>query len=756
MKNLLSFFILVFMFGSVAFGQGQRHFSTLLSDGYVPRDLLTMSSQDYNRAIASREAQADRRRTGRIKEDYLRKSSYQINRLLRSGIIVFNDPVTRYVREVADYILRNDPELRDELRFFTARHSAVNAFSTDAGIIIFTTGLLAQLDDEAQLAYVIAHEIIHYTERHGITGYVEEQLISQELENYDDWISYVGVNLASNNRSREMEMEADEKGFKDYFVHTEYDLRAALGVMDVLQYSYLPFNELEFQPDFLTNEYFSIPSEFQLERVQSISFGDDYDDSRSTHPSVTIRREALERMVSREKRGTQGKRYVVSRERFEEVKTLARYETIRRHVMGRDYQRALYDIYVMMQDYPDDLFLQEALAATLYGVALYKSHEKEDQVIKDHEEIEGESQQAYYLLETMSGPWVNTLALQYAWSVYQKQPDSRFLKEITDHLLINMVYKEGLRLDEYFEESKEALQARQDSTMEAMMEEEDETDEEEYASKYERLRERARESHLERDEEEYRFALVDLFNDPEFLDAYDQAREKAREKREDKALSYDDLRVLLKEEEEEKKNRHSGHRLGIDRMFILEPFFMSLDARQDDPVRYFDSEIRQRELSHNIRWVANQVNMYNVMLDPWALTRGEVEKYNDITLFKDWISEFFEHDKMVIIPFSSRDIYPIMEDHDVRYLKWTGVAGARVRSPERFMNSCGLLLVGLAPFVIHELVTPKYEMMIFSIIIDLEEANIAYTYRQEADRKATETRVKHRLYDLLNQVATRP
>lgn len=87
-------------------------------------------------------------------------------------------------RILGNYKLQNDPELlnyvnkvgkaislysgRPELRFyFTVLDSdEINAFATPGGYIFITRGALQKMDNEAQLAAVLGHEIAHVTRRH--------------------------------------------------------------------------------------------------------------------------------------------------------------------------------------------------------------------------------------------------------------------------------------------------------------------------------------------------------------------------------------------------------------------------------------------------------------------------------------------------------------------------------------------------------------------------------------------------------------
>lgn len=54
----------------------------------------------------------------------------------------------------------------------------VNAYSTPGGYVLLTTGLLKLMENEAQLAAVIGHEIAHVTQRHAIHSYATAKATS--------------------------------------------------------------------------------------------------------------------------------------------------------------------------------------------------------------------------------------------------------------------------------------------------------------------------------------------------------------------------------------------------------------------------------------------------------------------------------------------------------------------------------------------------------------------------------------------------
>lgn len=77
-----------------------------------------------------------------------------------------DDILTRYVNLVGHSLLRhtNRPEL--DFHFAVLDSDTINAYTAPGGYIFITLGALTLMEDEAELAGVLAHEIAHATEKH--------------------------------------------------------------------------------------------------------------------------------------------------------------------------------------------------------------------------------------------------------------------------------------------------------------------------------------------------------------------------------------------------------------------------------------------------------------------------------------------------------------------------------------------------------------------------------------------------------------
>jgi predicted Zn-dependent protease len=98
----------------------------------------------------------------------LLEKSNQLDRYMQDKGLVYADPaLTEYVTALGDDLLPPGPDPEHVVwRFQVLRDPIPNAFALANGSIYVNSGLLAVLENEAQLASVIAHEQTHVLNRH--------------------------------------------------------------------------------------------------------------------------------------------------------------------------------------------------------------------------------------------------------------------------------------------------------------------------------------------------------------------------------------------------------------------------------------------------------------------------------------------------------------------------------------------------------------------------------------------------------------
>lgn len=139
--------------------------------------------------------------------------------------LVSDPQVVDYVREVGQRVLRNSPPSEIPIHFYVVKDDTINAFAIPGGNIYVNTGLLKAVDDEAELASVMAHEAGHAARRHSarqISNNVPVEMINNIIlpENSPQLIKVIDNLFAKGvmfNFSRTDEFEADAIA-----VHTLY------------------------------------------------------------------------------------------------------------------------------------------------------------------------------------------------------------------------------------------------------------------------------------------------------------------------------------------------------------------------------------------------------------------------------------------------------------------------------------------------------------------------------------------------------
>ena len=86
-------------------------------------------------------------------------------RFERDGLA--DESANAYLRRVGKSLIPRDLELeRVSWKFRALRDPQPNAFALPNGSIYVTTGLLTLIDNESQLAAILAHELTHVMRRH--------------------------------------------------------------------------------------------------------------------------------------------------------------------------------------------------------------------------------------------------------------------------------------------------------------------------------------------------------------------------------------------------------------------------------------------------------------------------------------------------------------------------------------------------------------------------------------------------------------
>ena len=147
----------------------------------------------------------------------------KVEQQLASSGRVLNDPeINAYVKGI---VCRLSPGYCNDVRFYIVRTPHFNASMYPNGFMQIWTGLILRAENEAQLAYVLGHELGHYLHRHTIKQWrtvrsTSSAMIFVQVATAAAGVGFVGdigTLIAAGtlmSYSRDFEREADDVGFE--------------------------------------------------------------------------------------------------------------------------------------------------------------------------------------------------------------------------------------------------------------------------------------------------------------------------------------------------------------------------------------------------------------------------------------------------------------------------------------------------------------------------------------------------------------
>ena len=569
MKKIL-YLVLLLSFFTEAFSQSATDFNNyvpLKCSGEIPEDFKTELSKLVNQA---KDKQTNSRIDKKREVEFAELSNYQLNNILYSGKVLYGDPMSNYVTQVADIVLKNEPELRKKLRFYVLKNTDLNAYSTQRGIIFVSVGLLAQIESEAQLAFILCHEIIHYKNNHNLETYKHNQDLTKNA---------AVVNRLGNmmNYSKENELEADKEGLK-LFLTTPYGTKEINDLFDVLLYSYLPFDEISFDSTYFNSmPAYTMPGKYFLKTTSDITAEEDVNDSLSTHPNIKKRRLGIQTLLET-KNHPDGASFILSKETFANVQRMARCELAIIHLEEAETEDAFYAAYLLEKIYGKTLFGDKIMSGALYTMSKQKNHDQEgvknakmakrndDVELSDEywKNIEGQSQAIYHFSYKIPAKELNILAAKKMYENYQLYKEDFFGTRFHS-LVYELVNTHEMNVDIFKKEY-----VREDTSKAKV--EEVKPDEETKLSKVSKIKKKKASQTEKQDyskDNYFKYAFVGHTNDSMFKESFEYyAKEKADREKKEESESYQ----KYSEAKDKIINKH-GQALDIQKFVMINPYY---------------------------------------------------------------------------------------------------------------------------------------------------------------------------------------
>jgi predicted Zn-dependent protease len=232
--------------------------------------------------------------------------------LKTSGKLITGTPANEYLEEI---ICKLDSGLCEDIRVYLVRLPYFNATMAPNGFMQVWSGLLLRTENEAQLAFILGHEIAHYQHKHSLQLFYQAKHTANMLAPFQVAAAAGGVGYAGSlaeigaygmlmKYSRDHEREADAGGFKMAFA-AGYDPHEAAKVWEDLQ------EEKDALDEGATSLFLS------------------------THPSSSERLDTLKQMASTAEEPSSG--WYKGAERYEQVIDPLKFELFQDELRLRQY-----------------------------------------------------------------------------------------------------------------------------------------------------------------------------------------------------------------------------------------------------------------------------------------------------------------------------------------------------------------------------------------------------------------------------------
>jgi beta-barrel assembly-enhancing protease len=652
-------------FCGVSMGQDFDRYKTLLPKGPIPRDFTEQSSVKVAEQVTS--ISERKARVKKAKKKFVLESTYGIDDFLASGNVLFNDEISIYLDNVLKELLKPYPDLQKKIRVYAVKSSAANAFTTNDGMIFVNLGLLSRLENEAQLAFILSHEIVHYQKKHVINAYITNVEIDKSKGDYRK-LSMGEKGFAKSSYAKELETEADIAG-ADIYAKSAYILDSVEQVFNVLRMADYPVTQAVFNKQIFESGLYVFPDSVSLKELTSFDINEDYDDSDHSHPSIKKRRDAIREKFAKTSGGSY---FNVSKTRFFKSKNIAQFEVCRLYLLEHRFTEALTLALSLQGENPASAYLRETIAKSLYGIA--KQTLRDESAFRYEERWVGEPERIAHFVKKQSSYELSVLAIRELYRCKELAPDNQEISLMVNDLMADFG-------SNYSGAAKNFLRASSDKPLEDL----------EQASYTQ-------------------YAFLDLKDKKAFFQLLEKqaAEKKTPEKKSRK-----------------RKRSAKPAPLNISKVVVVNPVYRKLDTRKKQRMRHVDAEKVLTNINDKILNAASALEMKTDIINPNRLTSSQVALMQDNSIMNDWIDEQMRSgDNRMISPIYN-EVLGIADAHKTDHFAWMGGFSVRHRIRSKgWAVIAALIAPAITPVSAVHVVRPQGKTMYFALVFDVRKQEL--------------------------------
>ncbi len=727
----LSLWAVFFSLG--VFSQQTRH-QIIRCTGPIPEDFLPRKIKSE---LLNDNAKKQTAKEKRLFATFSVGNNYAIYNQLVSGYVVYGTSLNNYINRVADKLLANDKELRKKMRFYLFESPQVNAFAFSNGIVFLNIGLVSHLENEAQLAFVMAHEIAHYKQEHSFKAYTHQKTLSRkERKSFEG--SVIKEELNYKRFSRKQEQDADEVGFEIYR-KSGYKLGAALGLLDRLAESDLPYDSLKLNKHFLDGTYLNIPEKYFMDgNVNAINVDTTEVDSMRSHPAIPKRKKVLSDKIGNQ--ANSGEYFLVSEQEFLKYRLECRYELSRLYMLEKDYAKSIYNCYLLLSNDPNNEYLYEVLVKNLYFLQINFNNSSKRDIVLTKSKATGETARIHFMLNNMKSEELNAWCLRKSWEYHTRLPENEeifsFTKKITQNFKnefapdLSYFYP----LDQY---NDSLIQSYYDVTEKEDLDEKKRNNK---GRKINKIKMVSKGSFA-------KYAMPDFITQTHFQEVYQTLPIAQKEQEADR--DNDDKK---KKKKNNKQDNVDAPKLNIDKIIIADLTQISIDERRSESIMYNVMEKKSVTLINAIKLCAEKNSMDVVFMVPDLIQNEDTSLLADRNIIIKYLDErrnYADFEELYGVDHS--ELKRLSEKYQTRYLGVVYNVGfvAKKSLGDMSYDVCiGLLNLPLLPIALFEAFSPEKESYLGFALFDAITGKMIYSKEQTYNTGANTDLFKSEFYDV--------
>lgn len=751
MKNRILYVVWLSLFSATTYAQEYKSwFKTIAPLGSEFTDRKTV--------LANLELDKPAKKSKVNIKAFKESNDYFIDRFLNSGRVVAYSKANLYLDNVANKLLQHDPTLRAKLKFYLVYTSEVNAFTFTNGMIFVNIGLFARLENEAQLAFILAHEIAHYTKKHAFERYKFSSESEVEDMNEEEFLEVVLSKF-----SRNQEFEADQIGF-EIFKKSGYSQAEASKVFEILKASEYPIENKKIEKRVFEGPFLKVPAVFYPDSAIQIVLKDDENDSTHTHPSSTKRQIALGKLM-----GTQlanaGNSFRIDERTFEQIKLASQFALSEILIQEKDYISSIYNSEILLSKYPQHETLLGLKVKAYYYLLANINAGSSSSVIKKPKKINGEIKKFHQLFKKLNIKETNTLALRMAWDIHLSYPQNEEIKVFTHAITKYFAANVSTDLNEF---------AKLNDYNEALIASFYEPDTSQEFAKRKRFNSGTgaviRKSKSKSKDSFVKYAIPDLIENKEFKSVFAPIAKEVKAYQEanpSEIEQFDDVEensVYSKPKPEERKKRKGSAKkmlearepFKVDKILIIDVSNVKLDLSSGSPVKFFSIQQKQKELVNTIQTCASLTGMDLTVFNPVDLIANDSQFYNDRNILETWKMERITNRHLEeVLPSNYQEISELCKRYGTKYVCFINTRSIilPINQAQIFTNVLYTIYnPPLFAFVMYSVFRYKRYSAIYMPVFDITTGKVMADYSSEYDTPDHPDLMKAEFYYFFNSI----